>query len=153
MATIDINELLKIDSNDSEAYYFKGFLMSKMNSKAEALLSYEQSIKHNNSKRAVTKSIYEIAKIKIEQRDYYGAFYCLERASHLDVEQKFILKFKIFTDGATFLMKRKFQEGIDSLSELIKQNLLNDFLKPLTYTHRAYGYFCLGIHDKCLLDL
>ena len=41
MATIDINELLKIDPNDSEAYYFKGYLMSKMNSKAEAVLSYE----------------------------------------------------------------------------------------------------------------
>ena len=41
MAMIDINELLKLDSHDSEAYYFKGFLVSKMNSKTEALLNYE----------------------------------------------------------------------------------------------------------------
>ena len=37
----------------------------------EALLSFEQAIKHNNSRKAVTKSLYEIAKIKIELRDYY----------------------------------------------------------------------------------
>ena len=43
----------------------------------EALLSYEQAIKHNNSRKAVTKALYEITKIKIEARDYYQAFYTL----------------------------------------------------------------------------
>ena len=43
----------------------------------EAIICYEQAIKHNSNKRAVTRSIYEITKIKIEHRDYYEALYTL----------------------------------------------------------------------------
>lgn len=39
--------------------------------KNEAIICYEQAIKHNTNKKAVTRSIYEIAKIKIDNRDYY----------------------------------------------------------------------------------
>jgi len=45
--------------------------------KNEAIICYEQAIKHNTNKKAVTRSIYEIAKIKIENRDYYEALYTL----------------------------------------------------------------------------
>ena len=44
--------------------------------------------------------------------DFYGASYTLERAYSLDVEIKFIDKIKIFTDGATFIMKKKYKRGI-----------------------------------------
>jgi hypothetical protein len=54
---------------------------------ADAILSFEQSIKHNNSKKAVTKSLYEIAKIKIESRDFYSAFHALQRGDYLDVDK------------------------------------------------------------------
>jgi hypothetical protein len=50
-------------------------------------------------------------------------------------------------------MKRKFKDGIEKLNELIKKYTLSDFLTPLVYTHRAYGYFCIGKHQKCLNDL
>lgn len=110
----------------------------------DAILSYEQAIKFNNSKKAVTKSLYEIAKLKIEQRDFYGAFYQLTRAEFLDVDIKVIERFRIFTDGVTFLMKRKFEEGIINLTNLISKNLVNDFLKPLVYQYRAYGLICVG---------
>jgi Tfp pilus assembly protein PilF len=62
----DLNKLLDIDPSNSEAYYFKGLCKLKLGNPSEAVLSFEQSIKHNNSKKAVTKSLYEIAKIKIE---------------------------------------------------------------------------------------
>lgn len=54
----------------------------------EAILSYEQSLKFNNNHKAVTKALYEIAKIKIEMRDYYHAFHTLCRADYLDVDKK-----------------------------------------------------------------
>lgn len=66
----------------------------------------------------MSKSLYEIAKIKIEQRDFYEAFYQLSRADYLDVDEKILEKFKIFTDGVTFLMKRKFDEGVEALTTL-----------------------------------
>jgi hypothetical protein len=71
----------------------------------------------------------------------------------LDVDKKALEKFRIFTDGVTFLMKRKYKEGIENLSKLIKAYNLGDFLKPLVYTYRSYGYFCLGKHQKALTDL
>jgi hypothetical protein len=46
----------------------------------DAIICYEQAIKHNTNKRAVTRAIYEITKIKIENRDYYEALFTLERA-------------------------------------------------------------------------
>lgn len=46
----------------------------------EALLCFEQSIKYNNSRKAVTKALYEISRIKIDNRDFYAAFYNLDRA-------------------------------------------------------------------------
>jgi hypothetical protein len=87
----------------------------------DAILCYEQAIKHNSSK----KSIYEIAKINIELRDFYGASYTLERAESLDVDKKVLEKIKLFTDGSTFLMKKKIKKGVDMLSQLIKKQNIN----------------------------
>lgn len=63
----------------------------------EAILAFEQAIKFNSSRKATTKSLYEVSKLKIELGDYYGASYTLERAGTLDVDQKVIEKLKIFT--------------------------------------------------------
>ena len=40
-------------------------------------------------------------------------------------------------------MKKEFQDGVVSLSLLKKINS-GDYLMPLVYIYRAYGYFCLG---------
>ena len=44
-------------------------------------------------------------------------------------------------------MKRKFQEGNSSLSKLQEKFELGNFLKPLFFKYRAYGYFCEGNHE------
>ncbi len=134
---------------------------------SEALLSFEQAIKHNSSHPAVLKSIFEIAKIKIELRDFYSAIYTLNRYDHLDFSTHKLsyLKFKTFTEAVGFnegvlrgrngffylfskkaihLMKRKFKQGIKSLSSLKKEMKLSSFLQPLVLNYRAYGYFCVG---------
>ena len=116
-------------------------------------MSFEQSIKYNNSRKAVTKAIYDIAKIKIEMRDFYQAYHTLQRVDYLDVDQKVFEKFRLFIDGVTYLMKRKHEDGIKNLTTLVKTQTLGDFLKPLVYSYRAYGYFCLGKHQKALNDL
>lgn len=56
----------------------------------------------------MTRSIYELTKIKIEHRDYYEALYTLERGKFLDIDEKVIRKFKIFADGVTEMMKKNF---------------------------------------------
>jgi tetratricopeptide (TPR) repeat protein len=104
---------------------FRGLVFYNIRNFNDAILCYEQAIKHNSSKKAVTKSIYEIAKIKIELRDFYGASYTLERAESLDVDKKVLEKIKLFTDGSTFLMKKKIKKGVDMLSQLIKKQNIN----------------------------
>ena len=52
------------------------------------------------------------------------------------------------------MMKRKFQDGVDTLDSLAKKNkyfeikfsgdLTDEFLKPLASLYIGYGYFCLG---------
>lgn len=57
--------LINKNYNNSEAYLFKGLAYSKSNNYNEAILSYEQAIKFNTSKKATTKALYEICKLKI----------------------------------------------------------------------------------------
>lgn len=86
----DLNSLINRSSNNSEAYLFKGLAYSKINNYNDAILSYEQAIKFNTSKKATTKALYEISKLKIDQGDYYGASYTLERANSLEIDMKVI---------------------------------------------------------------
>ncbi|EAS02746.2 tetratricopeptide repeat protein (macronuclear) [Tetrahymena thermophila SB210] len=148
----DLNEVLEIEPENSEAYYFKGLVYYKQKNLNEASLCFEQSIKFNNSKKAVTKSLYEIAKIKIEQRDFYEAFHTLNRSDYLDTDKKMLEKFRLFTEGVIFLMKRKYKDAIDNFNLITSNFSLGDFMKPLFYVYRAYGYFCLGKHQNALYD-
>ena len=46
----------------------------------------------------MTKSLYEIAKIKIDQRDFYAAYHTLNRSEFLDIEKNYLEKFRLFTE-------------------------------------------------------
>ena len=90
--------------------------------------------------------MYEIAKVYILQRDYYAAFHTLSRSEFIDTDLKFLDKFKLFTEGAIYLMKKKFKEALEIFDKISKQYQLGDFIKPLFYIFRAYGFFCQGKH-------
>ena len=82
--------------------------------------------------------------------------YTLERAKYLDIEERVIKKFKVFADGVTELMKKNFDVGIKILTELISGNgekPLGNFLKPLVYSSRSYGYMSLGKYQQAKEDL
>lgn len=53
------------------------------------------------------------------------------------------------TEGVIYLMKRKHEEGIDSLTQVIKRNASN-FIKSMAYNYRAYGYLATGKTKKAL---
>jgi len=42
-------------------------------------------------------------------------------------------------------MKKKFEEGVNNLTNVLKHNISASFI-PMIYSYRAYGYFCLGKH-------
>ena len=74
--------------------------------------------------------MYEIAKIKIQLKDFYEAYYNLKRATHFKLKQKQLVNYKIFTEGVIFLMKRKTKAGLKLISNLAdrfsKENNAND---------------------------
>lgn len=100
----------------------------------------------------MTKSLFEIARIHIEQRDFYAALHTLSRAEYLDIDKKFLEKFRLYVEGVINLMKRKFKDALENFTQIQKNHDFNDFLKPLFHTYRAYGYFCLGKHKSALSD-
>ncbi|CAD8188211.1 unnamed protein product [Paramecium pentaurelia] len=149
----DMNLLFEICQNDSEVYYFKGILMQKQKSLQDALLAFEQSIKINSDKKPVTKALYEIVKIKIDQNDYYSAQHELDRVIYLDVDNKQLQKFELFVGGVIYLMKRNFEDGVQLLTEMITKNHQSDNLKFQAHQYRAYGYFCLSKFNLANQDL
>ena len=149
----DLNFLISKNGTNSEAYLFKGLAFAKNHDYNDAMLAYEQAIKFNTSRKATTKALYEIAKLKIDMGDYYGASYTLERANSLDIDMKVLEKMKIFTEGSTSIMKKKFKRGIENLSILSRKENLSDQLRPLIYSFRSYGYFCQNKFSNAINDL
>jgi hypothetical protein len=122
----------------------------------EALLCFEQAIKHNTSKKAVMKSLYEITRIKIEEKNFYEAYHTLHRAKLLDLDPNNFKKLTLFTEGVLFiifypliftkvmhLMKKRFDSGVSNLTETLKYHL-SSTLSPMVYSYRGYGHFCIG---------
>jgi hypothetical protein len=66
---------------------------------------------------------------------------------------KIIEKLKIFTDGCTSIMKKKFKKGIENFSVLCKRENLSDYIRPLVYSFRSYGYFCQHKFSNAINDL
>ncbi len=92
-------KVIEQDPKHSEAFYFKGLVLSKKGDPNEATLCFEQAIKHNTSSKAVVKSLYEIARIKIEGRNFYEASHTIHRAELMGLDQTYFKKLKLFTEG------------------------------------------------------
>jgi len=106
-------KVIEEDPKHSEAYYFKGIVLSKkgivifgkeidgviLGDNNEAILCFEQAIKHNSSIKAVVKALYEIARIKIEGRNFYEAYHTIHRAEMMNLDQTYFKKLKLFTEG------------------------------------------------------
>jgi hypothetical protein len=48
-------------------------------------------------------ALFEIAKIRINQKDFYEAFHNLQRAIHYDFKSKKFLQYKMFVEGVSYL--------------------------------------------------
>lgn len=82
----------------------------------DSVLYFEQVLRLGEDNFISGSALYEIAKIKIQQKDFYEAHYNLQRTVHLNLRQKKLQNYKIFTEGVIFLMKRKTKTGVKLLS-------------------------------------
>lgn len=96
----------------------------------------------------MSTAIIEVTKSKIEERDFYSAFYHINRCDFLEINSEEIVKFKLFTEGVIFLMKRKINEGIDNFNKLLNNfDQLGAYFEQMYYIYRAFGYFMQGKHQ------
>jgi tetratricopeptide (TPR) repeat protein len=143
---IDFEQLLDENDKNAKAHYYKAKILKKQDHENEAILHFEQVIKYTtNNLGGVSPSkldgeeivkmssvtgvadeelagnaLFEIAKIRINQRDFYEAFHNLQRAIHYDFRSKKFLQYKMFVEGVLFLMKRKVKKGVKMLTALIE---------------------------------
>ncbi|MEE4248324.1 MAG: hypothetical protein V2I33_23295 [Kangiellaceae bacterium] len=57
----------------------KGDILAETGLSNDALIVYEQVIKFDTKGKLTPIALFNIAKIKIEQKDYYGAFFAFSR--------------------------------------------------------------------------
>ena len=109
----------------SKAYFYKAKALKKMNNLNDSVLYFEQVLRLAEDNFLSGSALYEIAKIKIQQKDFYEAHYNLQRSQHLNLKQKKLANYKLFTEGVIFLMKRKTKTGVKLLTQVI------DRMKPI----------------------
>ena len=142
------DKLLKGYGPQSELLTCKGVAQKELGQLGLASLTFEQSLKYNNSRKGVSRALYELVRLRMEERDFYAAYHAISRAEHLNVDQQTLDKFRVFNEAAVFLMKRKFEEGLRLLEQV--RGDVDQFVGPLLRRFRAYALFCLGRHEEAL---
>jgi len=106
-----------------------------------------------------------MAKIRIKQKDFYEAFFTLQRAIDKNFKSKRLILYKDFTEGVLYLIKRQGDKGVELLTSLL--STIKDFkdsgkkimaptiltLSFNSYIYRAYGHLFNGAYKEGHEDL
>jgi tetratricopeptide (TPR) repeat protein len=134
--------------------YFQGLIQKLNGDNEKAIHFYEQCIKLNMSDTATVKSIHDISIIKIEERDIYAAYYTIDRLETIPDSLAYLKNLKEFLEGAVSIIKKKFEDGVKLMDNLIKTDseTIHESVRPLLYSYRAYTNFSLGNIELALND-
>jgi tetratricopeptide (TPR) repeat protein len=147
-----IQKVIKKWPEETSVFFFKGLTCIDQHKYTDAVLCFEQVIQGNNDSELVNKSLLHIGKLKIKERDFYGALHTFERSVELG-QSKELKAFHKYTEGVICLMKRKLEEGIQIFTEIISTSepFLHDFLGE-SYENRGFAYFSLKNYKAALED-
>jgi tetratricopeptide (TPR) repeat protein len=140
-------------------HYYKAKILEKLGNLDDSVLSYEQVLKlheKDSPQNLKSNALYEITKIRVKQRDFYEAYYALQRSEKTCLKYPKLALYQGFTEGVIFLMKRKTKKGVALLTQMIEKSpslLEETFLHPMIYIYRAYGRVVLQEYDLALKDL
>ena len=115
-----------------------------MGNSEAAIESYEQAVNLNKSQSATLRSLFDLALIRIQERDIYLAFYTLDRIEEIPEELPVLFHLKIFLNGAVNMIKKKFKDGVEDFKKIDLTKLKECHIEPLALSYQAYGNFCLG---------
>lgn len=71
-------------------------------------------VKHHSASGEVYagNALFEIAKLRLRDKDFYEAYFNLKRAVDSNFNSKRLQLYKDFTEGVLYLIKRKIKKGV-----------------------------------------
>ena len=94
-------------------------MLSEQQKWDDAVLSFEQVFNLCETERTASQALYEIAKIRVQQRDFYEAAHVLQRSDEIKDKTPLLKIMALFVDSGIHLMKRKTKKGVAMLSKII----------------------------------
>jgi hypothetical protein len=73
---------------------------------SDSVLNFEQVIKYDSEGSMCSDALFQIAKIRISQKDFYEAYYTLQRATKLKLNNKKMINYKVLTEGVSKTQKK-----------------------------------------------
>lgn len=116
--------MIKVDPSEVKAHFFIGKLLAKgienqVSKREEAILHFEQCAKFPEKEHFAGNALFQIAKLRLKNKDYYEAFFSLKRAADSNFASKRMQYYKDFTEGVLYLIKRKIKKGVQMLTDLL----------------------------------
>ncbi len=113
---------------------------------SEAMLNFEQVIKYDKDGHKAMEAILQMAKIKVKEKDFYGTYYTLQRATKLNLpfSKTKLEDYWNLTEGVLSLIKRKTKSGIKLLVSMLEKENINKTVRGLGHIYRAYGHMIQG---------
>jgi len=147
----DLTEYLRYSPNDAEAQFYRGQVLLALGQDNEASLALEQAIK-NGENSIFHKAIFFLGFIKIQHKDFYGALHTFDRAPKHKLKEQVALE--CYAEAVVAMMKRKYAEGVQKFSSLIKRNstVMREFIASCLNC-RAFGLACINKHTQAVKDL
>jgi tetratricopeptide (TPR) repeat protein len=137
-------QILRKEPANCEAIYLKAKTL-KMQGQFEAAIElYEHVISLGKSETSTIKSIYDMALIRVAERDFYLAYYTLDRIEEIPKEIEYLYQLKVFLDGAVNMIKKKYKAGLDNLAAFDKSKINDADVGRLSVSLMAFGHFNLG---------
>lgn len=117
--------MIEKDTSNVKAHFHIGKMLAKgieneQSKQTDAILHFEQVAKYPDQEFYFGNALFQIAKLRLRQKDYYEAYHCLKRATDNNFTSKRLAMYKDFTEGVLYLIKRKIKKGVQILSDLLE---------------------------------
>jgi tetratricopeptide (TPR) repeat protein len=117
--------VIKEDPSEVKAHFYIGKLLAKgienqISKKEEAILHFEQVAKYPEHEYFAGNALFQIAKLRLRNKDFYEAYFSLKRAADNNFASKRMQHYKDFTEGVLHLIKRKIKKGVQILTDLLE---------------------------------
>lgn len=134
---------------DSVHLYLRGQEELRRENGDEAYILFEECLKFNNNRTAVTRAFLEILIIEIGKRDFYKAYHTIGRSKFFEIEAKEEIEiYSQFIEAAILMIKKKYSDSNGLLAKVLANKKAREMkLADTVLKYLGYGFFKLGEHS------